>query len=260
MPQVLKDDVRVRIEAAALEVFAARGYARATMTAIAERAGVGTASTYRYHAGKRALFDAVVPREIARDFEALLDRRVHALARRMRAGRRGGADLGDELLRFWMAHRLAVVILLDRADGTSYAGFGARFVERLVDATMGAPGGGRPPRAARFVLARIFDSTRRTLAAILEAHADEDGLRQAIEAFWSYQIPGLEGFARWASAAGEESAPGPARASRRHPRRPRGADASRPRRRSRTGGARRSAGRSCRTGHRSLRRPSSWSG
>lgn len=205
MPQVLKEEVRARIEAAALEVFAERGYAAATMGAVAERAGVGTASTYRYHAGKRALFDALVTPELAARFEALLDRRVRALSRAVHGpSPRGGADdLGDEMLRFWAEHRLAVVILLDRAEGTPYAGFGARFVERLVAATLAEL---RPRRraaaATRFVLARIFESTRRTLAAILEAHADEAALREAIEAFWSYQIPGLRGLSRWARRAG----------------------------------------------------------
>lgn len=203
MPQVLKDEVRARIEAAALQVFAERGWAGATMTAIADRAGVGAATTYRYHAGKQELFDALVPPELAGRFEALLDRRVRALSLAVRAGAaRGADDLGDELLRFWVDHRLAVVILLDRAEGTAYAGFGARFVERLVAATLAEL---RPPRrasgAARFVLARIFDNTRRMLAAILEAHADERALREAIEAFWSYQIPGLQGFARWTREA-----------------------------------------------------------
>jgi AcrR family transcriptional regulator len=200
MPQVLKDEVRARIEGAALHVFAERGYARATMSAIAARAGVGTASTYRYHPGKRELFDALVTPALAARFEAILDRRVRALSRSVRAGLpRGADDLGEELLRFWVAHRLAVVILLDRAEGTPYASFGPRFVRRLVEATIADL---RPRRrasaAARFVLARIFDGTRRTLAAILEAHAEERALRAAIEAFWSYQIPGLRGFARWA--------------------------------------------------------------
>jgi hypothetical protein len=30
-----------------------------------------------------------------------------------------------------------------------------------------------------------------------EAVDDERALRNAIEAFWSYQIPGLRGFAEW---------------------------------------------------------------
>jgi AcrR family transcriptional regulator len=200
MPQVLKDEVRARIEAAALEIFAERGYAGAKMTAIAERAGVGTASTYRYYAGKRELFDALVTPALAEEFESLLDRRVRALSRVFRAETtRGADDLGDELLRFWAAHRLAVVILLDRAEGTDYAAFGARFVERLVASTLGElRSRRRATEAVRFVLARIFDNTRRMLAAILEAHADERALREAIDAFWSYQIPGLRGFAGWA--------------------------------------------------------------
>lgn len=202
MPQVLKDEVRERIVAAALQVFAERGYAGATMTSIADRAGVGTASTYRYYASKSELFQAVVTPGLAHEFESLLERRVRGLARAALAGTpRGAGDFGEEMLRFWVENRLAVVILLDRAGGTAYAGFGARFVERLVTATLASICEGRPrPRVsapARFVLTRIFDNTRRMLAAVLEAHEREEPLREAIEGFWSYQIPGLRGFRDW---------------------------------------------------------------
>lgn len=202
MPQVLKDEVRERILAAALQEFAANGYAGTTMTAIAERAGLGTASTYRYYASKSELFDAVVTPELAKQFESLLERRVRALARATLVdARRSAGDFGDDMLRFWVQNRLAVVILLDRAEGTDYAPFGERFVEHLVAGTLAhlreqGPGPRVSP-AARFVLTRIFEGTRRTLAAILEAHEDERSLREAIEGFWSYQIPGLQGFAEW---------------------------------------------------------------
>lgn len=200
MPQVLKDEVRERILRAALEVFADRGYEGATMTAIAERAGVGTASTYRYFPGKRELFETLVTPKLAARFESLLDRRVHALARAALVETpRGADDLGDEMLRFWVENRLAVVILLDRAAGTAYAGFGERFVERLLASTLAELGAstGRRTRVARTVLTQIFEATRRSLAALLERHRDERALREAIEAFWSYQVPGMQGFARW---------------------------------------------------------------
>lgn len=205
MPQVLKDEVRERILAAALEVFAERGYAGATIAAIAGRAGLGTGSLYRYYPGKGELFDAVVTPALAEEFAALLERRVRGLARVAfgEPARRGG-DEGEEMLRFWVRHRLAVVILLDRAEDTAYAHYGERFVELLVTGTLAhfraAHPGVRVSARARFVLERIFEGTRRTLAAILEAHADEGALREAIEAFWSYQIPGLGGFARWVGA------------------------------------------------------------
>jgi AcrR family transcriptional regulator len=218
MPQVLKDEVRGRILGAALEVFAQRGYQGATMSAIAERAGVGAASTYRYFAGKRELFEKLVTPELAERFESLLDRRVHALARAVLAvAPRGADDLGDEMLRFWIENRLAVVILLDRAAGTPFAGFGERFVEQLVASTLaelGARAARHPGGVARTVLTQIFDGTRRTLAVLLEAHPDERTLRDAIEAFWSYQVPGIRGFAGWARGArGAERAPARGRAA-----------------------------------------------
>jgi hypothetical protein len=56
----------------------------------------------------------------------------------------------------------------------------------------------------RFVLTCIFENTRRLLAKVLERHGDPDGLRDAIETFWSYQIAGLRGLAaRLGSARAE---------------------------------------------------------
>lgn len=194
MPQVLKEEVRARILAAALAEFAGRGYPATTMSNIAARAGTGAAALYRYYENKEALFDAVVPESLARAFEALLSRRVRSLAAAV-----GPQDeTGAEMLTFWEKHRLAVVILLDRAEGTPYAHFGARFVDQLVDLTLielKRPGL-KIDAPARFVLRRIFENTRSMLASILEAHDDPKDMRAAIETFWAYQIAGLQGFAR----------------------------------------------------------------
>jgi len=202
MPQILKDDVRERILVSALQVFAAHGYVGATMTTIAEGAGLGTASLYRYYASKGELFDAVVTPALAERFESLLDQRVRALADvALSDAPRRVDDHGEEMLRFWVENRLAVVVLLDRAEGTAYAHYGERFVEQLVSTTLAqlraANPGVRVSAAARFVLTRIFENTRRMLATILAEHESERALREAIEGFWSYQLPGLRGFAAW---------------------------------------------------------------
>jgi AcrR family transcriptional regulator len=199
MPQVLKDEVRDALCKAALEAFASDGYLGATMAGIATRAGTGAATIYRYYAKKEDLFAAVVTPAIATRFAQLLEARVERLAdAALRA--KGAGDLGPEMLSFWIEHRLEVVILLDRAAGTSYARYGEEFVDMMVDATLKGIRAERPglriSAPSRFVLRRIFENTRRMLASILAAHDDAPSLKDAIEAFWSYQIPGIHGFAR----------------------------------------------------------------
>ena len=202
MPQVLKPEIRARILNAGLEVFAAQGYLGATMNAIAEQAGLGAASLYRYFPSKAELFEAAIPAEVAARFERLLKQRVIALARQPApAAFRPKSDYGGEMLEFWLEHRLAVVVLLDRARGSAYEHYGERFVALLVKSTLEQirNAGTNVPitPAARLVLTRIFENTRSTLAAILAHSHDPRALRDAIEGFWSYQIPGLHGFARW---------------------------------------------------------------
>ena len=204
MPQILKDEVRARILAGALEVFARDGFEAATMASIAKVADVGAASIYRYYDSKDELFAAVVPPELTKRFEALLERRVSALARNTLRGD-SADDAGGEMLQFWLEHRLAVVILLDRAARTPYAHYGEHFVDLLVKHTLAevraAHKGLAISARARFALLAIFDNTRRILASILAAYDKPADLREAIEAFWSYQIAGLRGFSEHLAAA-----------------------------------------------------------
>ena len=196
MPQVLKDEVRTRIVDAALDGFARDGFEAATMAGIANAAGVGAASIYRYYESKDELFDAVITPELTKRFEALLERRVSALARNTLRGD-SLDDAGGEMLRFWIENRLAVVILLDRAAGTAHAHYGERFVELLMKHTLAelrATSRLDLSGPRRFVLRAIFENTRRLLASVLEQHADPDDLRDAIQAFWRYQIAGLRAF------------------------------------------------------------------
>jgi AcrR family transcriptional regulator len=195
MPQVLKDEVRSRMLAGALDVFARDGFEAATMTGIAKAAKVGAASIYRYYASKDELFAAVITPELTKRFETLLKRRVSALARSTLRGE-SADDAGGEMLQFWLENRLAVVVLLDRATGTPQAQYGEHFVDLLVKHTLAELRATHDTISARarFVLESIFDNTRRTLARILAEHDKPAELREAIEAFWSYQIAGLRGF------------------------------------------------------------------
>jgi AcrR family transcriptional regulator len=188
MAQVLKPEVRGRIEAAALRCFAERGYAGTSMAEIAAAAGTAPGNVYRYFPSKEQLLAAAVPADLPARHDRLLDARIAALAG-------GGADQGKaaaELLEFWLDQPLAVVVLLDRADGTPFAGYPAAFVRRLVEHVEHSLD--RPPSPVhRAMLDLVFDNTRRAIAHILRTGQSRDHVRAMVAAFWSYQLPGLDG-------------------------------------------------------------------
>src|SRR5262245_55332889 len=203
MVQRLKPEVREKMLVAAEATFAESGYSSASMAAIARRAGVSTGNLYRYFVNKEELFYTIFTDAFARSLLRIVRRRVASLVEAenlVALGTKAQRD-AEELLQFWIDHRLKIVVLLDRATGSRYEYFAGRFINELM----------RPALAKlrseahasddlgtlRLTLQNIFRNTVRTIVSILEKHKREAALREAFSAFWSYQLAGLEGLQRW---------------------------------------------------------------
>ncbi|MFN8021178.1 MAG: helix-turn-helix domain-containing protein [Acidimicrobiales bacterium] len=209
MAQVLKSEVRDRIVEAGLRQFARHGYRDASLTAIARDAGTAVGNVYRYFADKSTLLAAAVPDPLVARHDRLLTARLDALVHEGPSHERAA----DELLEFWIEHRLAVVVLLGRAQGTPFADAPSRFVDRLVRTARRA----HPeidPVATR-LLEVVFDNTRAAIVAILAGSDDPDEIRRLIHGFWSYQLPGLAGLDAWIEHDGRRPTAPPSRTSRR---------------------------------------------
>lgn len=206
MAQRLKQEVRRQMLAGAQAVFAEAGYSGATMADIARRADVATGNLYRYFASKDELFCAAFPDELAESFLSVVRRRVQSLVDADDLTDLGpqARDDAQELLRFWIDHRLAVITLLDRAAGSRHEGFRERFIDALTTPSLRKlqrkAGGRRLPPVVRFTLRNVFENTVRTIVAILEERRSEAAIREAFEAFWSYQLAGLAGLERWVTS------------------------------------------------------------
>ncbi len=200
--QRLKDEVQAGIGAAALEVFAREGFAGATMAAIAERAGVSAGNIYRYYGGKDELFYALVTDEFVAAFGSLLRRRVASLAgvadaRALDPGAPFHAAT-RELVAFCVAHRLAIVVLLGRAEGTRHAGFAEGLVASLASLAV-AHFRALDPRlrvtkTMRFSLEHIYRNLVRATAAALEAFAEGADIARAFDDYGRYHLAGLKHF------------------------------------------------------------------
>lgn len=201
MAQILKEEMRARLVAAALEVFGKKGFQGASLAEIAKRAGTATANVYRYYPNKEALLDGAIPPELVREHWRRLEASVASLSHLTDPDREpAGSPEGEALLNFWIEHRLAVAFLLDRAEGSRHAGVGVRFVKRLLALTIAELERADPEvelsATDRWILQQIFEGTRRTLAEILGRFDDAAEIRAAVGAFRLYQRAGLQNFAR----------------------------------------------------------------
>ncbi|MFG1626395.1 TetR/AcrR family transcriptional regulator [Kribbella sp. NPDC049227] len=195
MPQVLKDDVRSRIRAAALRAFAVHGYAGATMAGVAAEAGMAPANLYRYYRNKQELYDAVVPDEVVDTLEQVVGRRVEDFASLVK---RDGTttDVADEMMRFWLQYRLESVVILSGAAGTRHADVVARINSLSVEALVNALPAGTVAAGDVDLFESIWTNTSRTIARILLHNETEADLRATITSFWRYQIAGLTALLR----------------------------------------------------------------
>lgn len=198
MPQYLKPQVSEQIAAAALHVFAEKGYRAATIAEIASRAGTSTGNVYRYYENKEALFEHVIPPEFVRTFHKLLKARVAAL--------QGASDVNalppdapyfaaaEELLRFSVDHRLRVVVLLRQAAGSRYETFFDETVDllcRLALSHFRKLGKLKTDDATQLVLRRLYRNFVATAVELLADSDDEPRLRRAMRALTRYHLSGV---------------------------------------------------------------------
>jgi len=197
--QYRKDEVEQAIVDAALREFAFRGYRTATIAGIARAANVSTGNVYRYFEGKDALLRRVVPADFPAGLAALTRRRVKAL---------DGIDdvdalsadapfrvVAENLLGFCIEHRLQVLVILGRSEGTPFAGFRERLADDLAAWALDWAGtvhkGFRPRPVTRQLLDLVYRSYLSILVDCLSRYEDAETIREAVGAASRYHLAGM---------------------------------------------------------------------
>lgn len=213
MVQRAKEHVRAAIVEAASRELAEVGWPRATIAAIAARAGVSVGNVYKYFADKDALFAASVPDEVVSELRRLFRARVRALGAEQGPGWPGAQEpyrrAADALMTFSLAHRAEILFLLHHAADTKHASFRETFERDLTAAAVAYAARAHPgvaiTPARRRTLRRIYRAFVGTLGALLEEEKSDDAVRQATDLYVTYHLAGLRAF--FAAARPEQEAP-----------------------------------------------------
>ena len=125
--QVLKEEVRERILAAAVQVFYEKDFRSAKMQDIARRADVSASLLYSYFENKEKLFEGVVS-SVPFDFDRIAREEESIIADTPSERYQIAAE---EPLLNMLAHHKLLVILIDKSQGTAYEHAKDDFVESI---------------------------------------------------------------------------------------------------------------------------------
>ena len=129
--QILKDEVKERIQQAALREFSAKGFERSSIRSIARRAGIAAGNVYRYFRSKDDLFRVVVG--------PAYDEAVRLITQYGPPGNESSGDgsvfmedIAELTARLYTEHRVELLILLDGSKGSVYES-ARQEVEKLLE-------------------------------------------------------------------------------------------------------------------------------
>ena len=134
MAQILKEDIKRRIDDAALEIFCEMGYQGAVMADIARIAGVSVGNIYRYYKNKEELFNLLVPMDIIDTLRDMIgDKFMIADGMDLESARHAPAmDLMDaQLLDYLVTCRRQIIIIMEEKEGNPYLGFKDELVDLM---------------------------------------------------------------------------------------------------------------------------------
>ena len=116
--QVLKDNIRNNIVKAATDEFYVRGFSDASMRNIAKHAGVSLSNTYNYFTSKNELFSEVTS-PMRNNILGLFDESINSGFSTEHEFNDYVEKLAESLARLSEVNRKAIVILLEKSEGTT---------------------------------------------------------------------------------------------------------------------------------------------
>jgi Transcriptional regulator len=137
MAQYKKNDIKQRIDDAAVSVFAKVGFHEARLADISKLSGVSIGNIYRYYKNKEELFYGVLPESVLLGFS-------DAIINRVSVSTGGGSpengplnEATDSLMRLVISNRLRLQILINGSAGTRYENFTDNFAEAMLRSLSG---------------------------------------------------------------------------------------------------------------------------
>ncbi|KUO50294.1 MAG: hypothetical protein APF76_11325 [Desulfitibacter sp. BRH_c19] len=195
MVQYKKDEIKQRIDTAALIVFAEKGYRGTKISDIGETAGVSVGNIYTYYKGKEEIFYSIMPEDLLDTFKSLLMDKISALKVKNNLHLDQFWLINNEVIEFMVGNRERILILLKKNQGTKYEhakkdliGFLLGFIK---DNYTVAESNILSTSKSDLVIVIIYENLINTILNILELTKDLNEVREYLNIVNSYHLFGI---------------------------------------------------------------------
>ncbi len=195
--QYKKDEIKEKIDAAALAVFAEKGYKGAKISDIGERAGISVGNIYRYYSSKDDIFYANVDENFIEEAKSLLKEKIAAMEGR--DSQQDGFQLAnEEVISFMVENRHKLIIVFEKSEGTKYEKAKSELVEFILMEVRKSMA--KQPVVFKmripddFTAGIIYKNLIDMVLGIMEESADSETVAGCLRTVNTYHMFGITGF------------------------------------------------------------------
>ncbi len=138
MPQILKQEIKERILASALNNFLEKGYRDTSMQEIAQNAGIAAGNIYNYFKNKEEVFSTLIGPVLA-EVKSIFGIRLKDLPIPNGEERMGISERKiEEFIKVYQSHQKVFVLLFEKSDNTKFETTKTDVIESLSAAILHA--------------------------------------------------------------------------------------------------------------------------
>lgn len=136
MVQYKKDDVKEKINNAALIVFAEKGYEVAKVSDISKLSNVSVGNIYKYYKGKEDIFYSILPEAFVDELKKLIKNKILLWKSEENIRVENNTFMNEALTRLMIDNKERITILFKGSKNTKYENFKDEFIDFLTNAVV----------------------------------------------------------------------------------------------------------------------------
>lgn len=197
MVQYKKDEIREKIESAALSEFAQRGYDNTTISDIAKKSKISVGNIYRYFGSKDEIFSKIIPESFLSTVKNLLINKMNN-TKNMYQNQIKDVDefwiINDEIIEFMVDNREKMLIVYYNNKGTKYENAEKDLVEFLIKTVKEKSLQHINKNMNDLVLKIIYENLLSMTISILRESKRFEEVKENLKIINSYHMFGIKSF------------------------------------------------------------------